>query len=210
MRVYLTFFLILILCTASAFAGGSSAGSSEYSLGGGVITFTKSNSNTVEPEYGYLLRLQNGNGEATYFNFVSNLEVAMSGKGTGSFKDENDIPVQNVDYDLYIINYSLGMRFSTAPGSPILPYLGAGGIISVATFQFKDQTGEAFPQQQRGFMYGYNLVLGLDLFLSGSKDNGWGLRLEGDIQHLYHLSKFIMGTPEINSASAVLMIVATY
>ena len=34
-------------------------------------------------------------------------------------------------------------------------------------------------------MYGFTLFTGLDLYLNGNKDNGWGFRFEGEIIQLF-------------------------
>ena len=208
--ILLTFFYLTetILCARDS--RSPSAGHSEYAIGGGYFTLSKPDSDYVNPGDGFLIRLQNGNGQASIFSLVNNLEFAMSGNGLGDFKDDNGAEVTGTKYDLYLINYSLGFRISPTPNSPVLPYMGAGGVVSVATFQFKNNTSDVFPERQRGFMFGYDLFLGLDLFLSGNKDKGWGLRVEGDLMTLYPLGKFIMGKPHINSANLVLLFVTTF
>jgi hypothetical protein len=186
------------------------AADSEYAFGGGYTYFNDQSSKSVKPGNGFSIKIQNGNGRASYIGFVSNLEFIMSGKNHGDFIDKNLNRIEDVYFDLYLINYALGMRISTYPDSPILPYVGFSGVISIASFQFKNKTSEDFSEQQRGLMYGYDIFVGIDFYLSGNKDNGWGLRAEGNMTSLFAVQKFDCGRPQIHTLNGSLMLVTTF
>jgi hypothetical protein len=211
--VFIIFITVLLNAAPPSPAKESSSGSTgnvEYSVGGGYYLPTKVNSKNYNPEAGYTVRLQNGNGEANYFNLISNLEFQMTGDGHDDFKDINGNNMVNVRYNYYSINYHLGFRFNVAPESFILPYFGASAVVSVTTFQFAEQTSTDFPESQRGFMYGGDLFAGIDLYISGNKDKGWGLRFEGDVLRLFPYTDFALGTPEIYAYNLCVMFVSTY
>jgi len=207
MKFYITVLTLLYLATSIA---AESSGNSEYAFGGGYTFFNDQTSKNIKPDSGFLLRIQNGNGQASIFSFISNLEFIMAGKNHGDFLDKNKNEINETYFDLYMINYSLGVRISPYPDAPVLPYIGFSGALSIATLQFKNKTSSNFSPQQRGLMYGYDIFAGIDFFFVGNKDNGWGLRLEGNMMSLFAMQEFDCGRPQIQTLNATLMIVTAF
>ena len=144
------YFFVILFHLLVPFIYADNEGNSEYAFGGGYTYFNDQTTKNLKPDSGFLIRIQNGNGQANIVSFISNLEFVMSGKNHGDFIDKKGHSINNAYFDLYLINYTMGVRISTYPQSPILPYIGASGALSIASLHFRNKTSSDFSKQQRG------------------------------------------------------------